>query len=157
MIQEKENSFILLPFLNKKPFDFQQAFCSLFRGAECKEDVFLLTEKIFDLMWYRLRNGRVVFNKDIYFLWGLPKKSFLSLKKDKHHFPPQSRDSEARTIKIAEDFHKDLHTVFMNLYKEKELLLFLQALFVCDGINTKKGLWEVADRIREGVKKEEDL
>ncbi len=155
MEQKDRMHSALLPFFNKKPLEFQRAFHNLFRGAKSKEDVIILTKKIFDLMWYRLRNGRVVHDEDIYRLWGPLEKPSLSSKKSKHHFPPESRDSEAWTIAIAENLHRNLHDLFMNLYKDEELLLFLQALFICDGINTKKDLWDTADRVKEIVEKKE--
>ncbi len=141
-------------FLKKKPPAFQEAFCTVFgTEIENEDEIILLTKSFTDLMWYKVRNGRVISNKDVYRLRG--RDISLSSTKNNHHFPPRSRNGGALTIKISEEFHRAWHILFMNLYKKEELFMFWEILFSCQGINSTRILWQIIDQIRAITEKKE--
>ncbi len=149
MIQHYIELYKKLPFFDKKPIFFQESFCVVF-GSRIRDekDVFLFTENLHDLMWDKVRNGRYLRKRDIYSLWG-HRDIVLSSSKNKHHWPPSSRDENAETMKIPKDFHQALHNIFMNLYKKKEMERFWKTLFTCEEIDSGIILYATIDQIRD--------
>ncbi len=141
-----------VPYLENKPHNFKKAFCNVF-GLELRdeEDVYILTEEICDLMWEKVGNGRVMRKEDIHLLRG--KNGFsLGEEENEHHWPPISRGGK-RTITIPVKFHKDWHVVFVNLYKKREIEVFLNKLFTNNEIDDFNKLHRAAKKAKKEAKK----
>ncbi len=129
MIQEYTKLYTVLPFFENKPPSFQKSFCKVFgTNVQDKEQVFSYVKSFCELKWEKVNNGKVIKPKDIYLIRG--ESIVLSGSQyNFHHWAPSSRDSEADTIKIIAAFHKAWHALFMNLYKEAELYIYLNKIF----------------------------
>jgi hypothetical protein len=140
-----------LQFFDKLPPVFQESFCKVF-GTEIRDekDIFFLTNDFSNLMWENLGNGRIVRIKDIYCVRG-DESALLTPKYNKHHWPPSSVGGK-ETIKLPVDFHHSWHVIFMNLYKEREINLYLKSLCYDEEINNFSSLYEAADKARNKAK-----
>ncbi len=150
MIQHYIKLYEKLPFFDKKPVSFQESFCTVYGNRiRDEEDVFLLTDDLHNLMWDKIKNGKYLRKGEVYDLWG-HSDIVLSSGKNRHHWPPSSRDESAKTMKIPEDFHQAWHIIFMNLYKKEEMRNFWRFLFAHEEIDSGIILYATIDMIREG-------
>lgn|GEM_PF-1560452 len=150
------NSFAKLeeaiPHFDNKPLNFQESFRKIFGTAlRDEEDVYFLTEDICGLMWDKVNNGKIIRKRQIYLLRGDEAPS-LDEEKNKHHWPPSSRGGK-EVVKMPEDFHKSWHVVFMNLYKEIEIEIFLNKIFTNREISGFKDLYKAIEKAKKEAKK----
>ncbi len=140
----------VLPFFNKFPPGFQEAFITVF-GTEIRDerDVIILTNDFCDLKWEKVNNGRVIMLEDIYLIRG--DEIVLEPESNEHHWPPSSVGGEL-TISISIEFHLAWHFIFMNLCKDEEFKRYLNILFYNEDANELKFLYKAVDEVRKSVK-----
>jgi hypothetical protein len=117
----------VLPFFNKFPPGFQEAFITVF-GINIRDerDVIILTKDFCDLKWGKVNNGRVITLDDIYLVRG--DEIVLESESNEHHWPPKSVGGEL-TVSVSMEFHIAWHIIFMNLSRDREFKRYLNILF----------------------------
>ncbi len=137
-----------LSIFENRSYRFQEA-TSIVLGTEIRDeyDAFCITSDFVDLFWEKAQNGMVVVEEDIFVIRGSALPTLGSVK-NKHHWPPSSRNGED-VIKISAKFHRAWHDIFMNLYKEEEFELFWKVIFdnECDDLHLRN----IIDQIRKEV------
>jgi len=141
-----------VPHLENKPLSFQEAFYHVFGpGLRDEADVYILVKELCNLKWEKVNNGKIICKKHIYLLRG-DKTPSLGDDKNKHHWPPGSRGGK-ETIEIPQDFHEKWHVIFLNLYKEKEIDIFLSKLFTDETIDDFREIYELIKNVRKEAKR----
>jgi hypothetical protein len=140
----------VLPFFNKFPPGFQEAFIAVF-GTEIRDerDIFIITYDFCDLKWEKINNGRVITLGDIYSIRG--DGIILDPEPNEHHWPPKSVGGEL-TVSISMEFHIYWHKIFWNLHKKRELKKYLNILFHNKEVDDFKSFYKTADQVRKNEK-----
>ncbi len=117
-----------LSFLEEKPSRFGKALHTVFANRiNCEDDAFSFIEEISDLMEEKQKNGGIVLVEDIYELWE-DDTLILGSAYDEHHIKPKNRGGKKK-VSLPEKFHREWHIAFADLYKKKEIIIFLEKVF----------------------------